>query len=82
MLMLLLSGCATAPSKSGKAERVDRIIVPAVKAYTPKTQKKAAAEMKNNCVKRTPTLCDFIVDYGKMRDQARVATGQKVDVKR
>jgi hypothetical protein len=49
--------------------------------YDKETQAAAAAEMKKYCGV-TPTMCNMIVDYGVMRDQARAALGEKVDVTR
>ena len=55
--------------------------VPDVVVYDKATQKKAAIEMEQYC-SVTPTICNMIADYGVMRDQARAALGQNVDVNR
>lgn len=78
-LLLLLAGCAKEPSNA--LEKADLLIVPNVREYTPAQQKKAADEMGKHCA-RVPVLCDFINDYGRMRDQARVALGLQVDERR
>lgn len=80
MLMLLLAGCAKQPSSA--LEKADKLIVPAVKEYTASQQIQAANEMAAHCKKNVPMLCEFVNDYGKMRDQARAALGLTVDVKR
>ena len=79
---LLTVGCSTAPSSGGKTEKVDRLVVPHVKEYTKAQQKKAFDERQLYCEKQTPMLCEMNNDYGRMRDEARVALGLKVDVKR
>ena len=75
---VLLTGCngtiTNAPPK------LDKLTVPDVVEYPAETQEKAATEMK--LCHLVPTLCEFIVDYGVMRDQARAARGIKVDVSR
>ena len=75
MSVLLLAGCARVASSP--LEKADRITVPAVKQYTPAQMKKAADEMDKHCT-TVPTLCELINDYGRMRDQARVALGIRV----
>jgi len=78
---LLIVGCSTAPSDGGKTEKTDRLVVPHVKGYTKEQQKKAFDERQKYC-DVVPMLCEMINDYGRMRDEERVASGLKVDVKR
>jgi hypothetical protein len=59
----------------------DRLTVPVVKQYTPAQMSQAAGEMEKHCG-LTPMLCEFMNDYGRMRDQARVALGLSVDLSR
>ena len=79
ILALLLAGCAQEPSSA--LDKADRLIVPSVREYTPAQQKKAADEMDKHC-SVVPTVCEFVNDYGRMRDQARVALGLPVDSER
>lgn len=79
MTALLFAGCSSTVSKVDV--KTEKLIIPAVKQYTPAQQEKAADEMMNFC-DDVPMLCQFVNDYGKMRDQARVALGMKVDVGR
>jgi hypothetical protein len=79
MSALLLAGCAT--PVSSPLEKADRLTVPDVKEYTPTQQKKAADEMDKHCG-AVPILCEFVNDYGRMRDQARAALGLPVNTKR
>jgi hypothetical protein len=72
----LLPACKPALSEKAIALTVPNVIV-----YDKETQAAAAAEMKKYCGV-TPTMCNMIVDYGVMRDQARAALGEKVDVTR
>jgi len=44
-----------------------------VKQYTKEQQAQAAVEMDKHCV-YVPMLCQFMIDYSIMRDQARVAS--------
>lgn len=78
-MVLLCAGCGTTPSDLDV--KTDRMIVPAVKEYTPEQQDQAAIEMKEFCDK-VPMLCMMVNDFGRMRDQARVALGFKVNVDR
>lgn len=78
-MTLLCVGCAKEPSNS--VEKLDRLIVPQVKAYTPAQQDQAANEMAAHC-NVVPMLCQMINDFGRMRDEARVALGLKVNVLR
>ena len=73
-LLVLLTGCKTAIS-----EKAVKLTVPDVVQYPKEVQIKAAEELRGGLC---PTLNEFIVDYGVMRDQARVAAGQKVNIKR
>jgi hypothetical protein len=76
---LLCAGCGTTPSDLDV--KTDKLVVPAVKQYTPAQQDQAATEMENFCDK-VPMLCQMVNDFGRMRDQARAALGMKVDVER
>lgn len=67
----LLTGCETV--------RSDALTAPDVIIYDDQTLDKAADEMESGAA---PTLNLMIVDYGIMRDQARILKGEKVDVKR
>lgn len=79
-LIALLTGCANTRSNAPVTSRaVDQIVVPAVIEYPAKVQDEAAAEL---ALGKTPVLNEMIVDYGVMRDQARVALGRKVDLAR
>lgn len=78
--VLLLGACAKEPSSA--IDKVDRLAVPTVKEYTPEQQTAAAEEMTLHCATSVPTLCQFVIDYGRMRDQSRVALGLDVDVDR
>lgn len=55
--------------------------VAAVKGYTPAQQDQAALEMETYC-HIVPMLCQLVNDFGRMRDSARVARGEKVDLTR
>jgi hypothetical protein len=82
LLLTMLSlcvGCTTIHSDT--LDKVDKLTVPAVRQYTPEKQRKAAGEMVSYC-DVVPTLCEFVNDYGRMRDQARVALGEVVDTTR
>lgn len=74
LLPLLLAACETAPSSA--LEQADRLAVPDVKQYTKEQQAQAAAEMDRHCV-YVPMLCQFVIDYSIMRDQARVASASE-----
>jgi hypothetical protein len=79
IMALLCAGCA--PTISSVDTKAERMIVPAVKEYTPAQQEQAAVEMETFCDK-VPMLCTMVNDFGRMRDQARAALGLKVDVQR
>lgn len=79
MSLLLLAGCTTVPSNTPTT--ADKLVVPDIVQYTKAQQAKAAVEMDTHC-KDVPTLCLFINDYGKMRDQSRVALDMSVDINR
>lgn len=64
MSLVLLSGCATG--------RFNELACPDVVKYPDATLDKAASEMEK-C--QSPTLCEMVVDYGVMRDQARNCEG-------
>jgi hypothetical protein len=82
LLILLLPLAACSPElSSAPLERADRLAVPAVKQYTPAQMKQAAGEMQKHCG-TVPMICELVNDYGKMRDQARVALGLSVNTQR
>lgn len=60
-LMLLLSGCQTAPSSTS--------VCPAIVEYSKKYQKAAAVEIKAD--KPGPHVTRFLLDYSGLRDQLR-----------
>lgn len=77
---LLLAACSTVPS-SAPDKRVAHLTVPNVRAYTKSQQQQAAAELKLYGPK-IPMVSTMMIDYGKMRDSARIAKGLKVDINR
>lgn len=78
MLMLPLSGCAN--RQHGNAgDAYDKAIVPDVIVYPQTVLDKTIVELQSNSC---PTMTGLVIDYGVMRDQARVALGEKVDAKR
>lgn len=79
MSALLLGGCAR--EVSSPLEKADKLTVPDVKEYTLAQQQKAADEMDKHCT-TVPMLCEFVNDYGRMRDQARAALGLPVHTDR
>lgn len=82
-LILLCAACAQEPSNT--PAKVDLLIVPTVKQYTRLQQAQVAMEMEQQCFTpppKAPMMCEMINDYGRMRDAARAARGQKVDINR
>jgi len=77
--LLLCAGCGTDPFSADP--KLDKLIVPDVKEYTPAQQNQVADEMEEFCDK-VPMLCQLANDFGVMRDQARVALGLAVNVGR
>lgn len=71
MMALPLGGCGT--------PAFDSLAIPDVIPYTAEQQVMAADEMESQAC---PVLNEFINDYGVMRDQARAARGQDVDITR
>lgn len=67
----LLTGCETI--------RSDELTAPDVINYPEESRMQAADEMEGGSC---PMLNEWIVDYGVMRDQARLLKGEKVDVTR
>ena len=78
-MLLLTAACSTRPTDVPTA--ADTLIVPDVQGYTAAEQKQAYDERQQYC-KFTPMMCRMINDFGRMRDQARLALGLEVDVNR
>lgn len=78
MSSVLLNGCAS-PQHGNAGSEYDKAIVPDVIVYPQTVLDKTVVELQSNSC---PVMNDLVVDYGVMRDQARVSLGQKVDVKR
>lgn len=78
MLTLSLSGCVSHPHGNA-GDALDRMVIPDVIEYPQTVLDKAIVEIQSNSCN---VLTDLTIDYGVMRDQARVAQGKKVDVKR
>ena len=78
MLIVPLSGCASPPHGSAGSE-YDKAIVPDVIVYPQTVLDKTIVELQSNSC---PAMTELVIDYGVMRDQARVALGKKVDVQR
>lgn len=74
LFLALLTGCAKVISEDAIKLTTADIVV-----YDKVTAKAAAAEIESN---QCPMLNMFAVDYGVMRDQTRVAKGEKVNVGR
>jgi hypothetical protein len=85
--VLLIAACSTNPTNDLE-NRADKIVVPLVQQYTPEQYEQAHKEHSKFCLPddtgRTaaPMLCQFLDDFGRMRDAARVAMGLKVDLNR
>lgn len=78
MLIVPLSGCVGQPhGNAGSA--YDKAIVPDVIVYPQTVLDKTIVELQSNSC---PAMTELVIDYGVMRDQARLALGKKVDVKR
>lgn len=78
MLIVPLSGCGNLPhGNAGNA--YDKAIVPDVIVYPQTVLDKTIVELQSNSC---PAMTELVIDYGVMRDQARVALGEKVEVKR
>lgn len=78
MLIVPLSGCAS-HQRGDAGDAYDKAIVPDVIVYPQTVLDNTIVELQSNSC---PTMTELVIDYGVMRDQARVAMGSKVDVKR
>lgn len=76
---MLLTGCAQGIFKAEAPPTLERLAVPDVVEYPQEFRDKAASELDGGAC---PAMADMIVDYGVMRDQARAARGEIVDLDR
>lgn len=77
MLSVLLSACGH--NQTSSDERTERLTAPDVINYPDSLMVQAAGELEGGSC---PALSVLTVDYGVMRDQSRILSGEKVDVSR
>lgn len=80
-MAFVLTSCGAANYKEKTVEKSSRLTIPDIVEFTPKQQEQAANEL-DACDENSPLGCKMVermlIAFKKMRDQARVAKGEKI----